>query len=143
MRLSIGALAACAALAAAGAASAAAPGQHHPVHHRHHRVDHSGRAQVGKASYYARSLTGAQTASGKTVKATKLTAASKTLPLGTKAKVTNLDTGKSVKITVTDRGPYKGHRILDVSREAATKLGMKHVGVATVRVQPIAVPPAK
>jgi len=125
-----------AALALAGAAGAA------PASHRHPPIDRSGRAEVGAASYYARSMTGAETASGKTLKASRMTAASKTLPLGTRAKVTDLDTGKSVRVTVTDRGPYVRHRILDVSRKAAAKLGMKRHGVAKVRVQPLKEPPA-
>ena len=112
MRTSIGAVALTAALAAFVSATAAAP------HHRH-PIDRSTRPQVGKASYYARSLAGGETASGKPETPSKLTAASKTLPLGTKAKVTNLDTGKSVHVTVTDRGPYVRHRIMDVSRKAA------------------------
>ena len=122
---------------AAGASAAVPPPAHRPP------IDHSRRPQVGKASYYARDLSGAVTASGKTEKATKMTAASKTLPLGTRAKVTNLDTGKSAKVTVTDRGPYVRHRIMDLSRKAATVLGMKHDGVATVKVQPLKEPPSK
>ena len=95
-------------------------------------------AQRGKASYYR--LTGQKTASGKTMKAGKLTAASKTLPLGTKARVVNTETGKSVKVTVTDRGPYAKNRILDVSPKAADKLGMKADGVAQVKVKPLEIP---
>lgn len=100
----------------------------------------SARPQVGKASYYAKRFDGRTTASGKTLKSNKLTAASKTLPLGTKAKVTNLENGKSVLVTVTDRGPHVRRRILDVSRKAARRLGMKHEGVATVKVKPVAEP---
>jgi rare lipoprotein A len=104
--------------------------------HHHHRLPH---VQKGKASYYR--LPGRKTASGKTMKPHALTAASKTLPLGTKARVTNLETGKSVKVTVNDRGPYAKGRILDVSPKAAKVLGMKQDGVAPVKVKPVAPPP--
>jgi rare lipoprotein A len=86
---------------------------------------------------------GTKTAGGAPAKDGKLTAASKSLPLGTKAKVTNVETGKSVKVTVTDRGPYKKGRIIDVSRKAAVKLGMKDDGVAPVKVTPLKVPAEK
>jgi rare lipoprotein A len=66
-----------------------------------------------------------------------MTAASRTLPLGTVAKVTNQKTGQSVAVEVNDRGPYAKGRILDVSEKAATRLGMKHDGVAPVKVQPL------
>ena len=97
------------------------------------------RPQSGVASYYA-PAPGETTASGEPAKPNAMTAASPTLPFGTKAKVTDLTTGKSVKVTVTDRGPYAKHRILDVSPKAARKLGMKHRGVAKVRVKPLHVP---
>ena len=122
-------------LALIGATSAAgAP------HHAHHaRL----KAQTGKASYFSARKAGQTTAAGKPLQPNRLIAASRTLPLGAKAKVTNLKTGKSVKVTVTDRGPFAKHRILDVSPKAATKLGMKQAGVAPVRVKPIATPAKK
>jgi rare lipoprotein A len=68
-------------------------------------------------------------------------AASKTLPLGTIAKVTNLENGKSAVVTIEDRGPYVGGRIVDLSPATADKLGIsKQQGVAKVAVAPIAVP---
>ncbi len=67
-------------------------------------------------------------------------AASNTLPLGTKAKVTNAENGQSATITVQDRGPYAGGRILDVSPKTAEELGMTKSGTAPVIVAPIAVP---
>lgn len=100
----------------------------------------SARPQVGKASFYGPHMAGRKTASGTKLQPSKLTAASKTLPLGSKAEVTNLANGKSVAVTVTDRGPHVRHRILDVSTKAATRLGMKHDGVAVVKVQPLTVP---
>jgi rare lipoprotein A len=128
-------LAACA-LACLAAAPALA------AHHRHH-LDHSGRPQSGVASYYRPTASGRRTASGTRPTPGKLTAASKTLPLGTRAKVVNKETGKSVNVTVTDRGPYARHRVLDVSPKAAQHLGMTHDGVAPVKVQPLHEPAAK
>ncbi len=100
------------------------------------------RTQTGKASYYGVHSAGKTTASGAPFKPNRMVAASPTLPLGTKAKVTNLETGKSVAVTVGDRGPYAKGRILDVSPKAADKLEMKQDGVATVKVQPLSVPPS-
>jgi rare lipoprotein A (peptidoglycan hydrolase) len=97
--------------------------------------------QTGVASYFGHAQAGKTTASGDRAKpASTLTAASPTLPLGTKAKVVNEDTGKSVKVTVVDRGPYAKHRVIDVSAKAARRLEMKKTGVAHVKVQPIQVP---
>jgi len=98
-------------------------------------------AQTGVASYYAKSLAGKPTASGEPHEPNSLTAASRSLPLGTTAKVTNTENGRSVTVEVNDRGPYVKNRILDVSRKAAERLGFKHDGVAKVAVQPVAGPP--
>lgn len=110
---------------------------------RPHRVDRTGRTQVGRASFEGRADAGKTTASGKPFAPGKLTAASPTLPLGTKAQVTNTANGKSVDVTVTDRGPYARKRILDVTPKAATKLGLKRKGVAKVVVKPLREPPPK
>jgi len=107
-------------------------------HQPPHQV--STRSEVGRASYYGRRHAGKTTASGSIFNPSKLTAASPHLPLGTKAKVINLRNGRSVDVTVTDRGPVVGHRILDVSAKAADRLGMRKAGVATVKVTPIAEP---
>ncbi|MDB5492779.1 MAG: hypothetical protein JWP86_116 [Phenylobacterium sp.] len=117
-------------------ASSALAAAHHP------HIDRSGKPQSGVASYYGVHAAGKKTASGKKLAPNKLTAASRTLPLGTKAKVTNAETGQSVGVTVTDRGPYAKQRILDVSPKAAQHLGMKDDGVAKVKVQPLQEPPA-
>jgi rare lipoprotein A len=109
-----------------------------PAHHSKSHTTH--RTQVGKASYYGAHHAGKTMANGKAMRPSTMIAASKTLPLGTTAKVTNLDTGKSVHVTVADRGPYVGNRILDVSTKAADKLDMKEDGVAQVKVQPLSVP---
>ncbi|MDB5450547.1 MAG: septal ring lytic transglycosylase RlpA family protein [Phenylobacterium sp.] len=106
----------------------------------HPKVDASARPQTGKASYYGTHEAGEKTASGAPLAPDRMTAASPTLPLGTKAKVTNAETGKSVHVTVTDRGPYTKNRILDVTPKAAKQLGMKDSGVSTVKVQPLQLP---
>ncbi|WP_207801781.1 septal ring lytic transglycosylase RlpA family protein [Phenylobacterium hankyongense] len=116
---------------AAAAAEARAPPQ---------RPEVAAKPQTGKASYYGTHDAGEKTASGARFAPDKMTAASPTLPLGTKAKVTNAETGKSVHVTVTDRGPYAKNRILDVTPKAAKQLGMKESGVSTVKVQPLHVP---
>jgi rare lipoprotein A len=100
----------------------------------------STRSQVGRASYYSPRFEGRRTASGAEFRSDELTAASMTLPLGTRAKVTNLMNGSSVEVTVTDRGPHGGRRIMDLSAAAARRLGMIRTGVAMVRVTPLAAP---
>jgi len=67
-------------------------------------------------------------------------AAHRTLPLGTKAEVTNLENGRKVTVEVEDRGPYARNRVIDLSPRNAEELGMKHAGHAPVRVTPIEVP---
>jgi rare lipoprotein A len=88
---------------------------------------------TGKASYYDYR---GRTASGQKVGA--LTAAHRTLPFGTRVKVTNLRNNKSMLIIVSDRGPFLKSRIVDVSRAAAVALGFHDQGVATVRIETIA-----
>lgn len=83
----------------------------------------------GDASYYASFFKGRPTASGERYDPHKMTAANRTLPLGTRLRVTRLDTGKSVVVRVNDRGPFgKRRRILDLSRAAAEQLDMIGVG---------------
>ena len=91
--------------------------------------------QHGTASYYSDRLAHKKTADGSRYRQTDLTAASPSLPLGTKAKIVNKANGKSVDVRVTDRGPHKRGRIIDVSKEAADRLGMKKDGIAQVEVQ--------
>jgi rare lipoprotein A len=98
-------------------------------------------AQTGVASYYAKGLAGRPTASGEPHEPNALTAASPSLPLGTRAKVTNTGNGRSVTVKVNDRGPYARNRILDLSRRAAERLGFEHEGLAKVAVQPLDAPP--
>jgi len=78
---------------------------------------------------------GKKTANGETFDDSKFTAAHKTLPLGSKARVTNIDTGGSVEVEINDRGPYVNGRIIDLSHAAAKALGIIDAGIAMVRVE--------
>lgn len=106
-----------------------------------HRPD--GPVQTGKASWYGRDFHGRPTASGETYDMYKLTAAHRTLPLGTRAQVTNLDNDRKVVVKVNDRGPFVGRRIMDVSYGAAEKLGMLDAGIANVRIEVINSPESR
>jgi rare lipoprotein A len=91
--------------------------------------------QTGKASSYGEEFHGKTTANGEKFDKNDLTAAHPTLPLGTKAKVTNLETGKSVDVRINDRGPYVKGRDIDVSQGAAKKLGISKSGIAPVKIE--------
>jgi rare lipoprotein A (peptidoglycan hydrolase) len=91
--------------------------------------------QVGNASWYGPAQDGKETASGETFDQNELTAAHRTLPLGTKAVVTNLETGKSVTVRINDRGPFVKGRKIDLSRAAARKIGMTKKGVTKVKIE--------
>lgn len=91
--------------------------------------------QVGQASWYGPGFHGRKTASGTRFNQYALTAAHRSLPLGTRARVTNLKNGKKVLVTINDRGPYYGGRIIDLSRAAAKQLAMN--GTAPVRIEAI------
>jgi rare lipoprotein A len=105
-----------------------------------HGVDHSGRKQVGRASFYAREFTDRKMASGNRFNPNSDVAASKSLPLGTTAKVINLRNGMTATIRVEDRGPFIDGRIVDVTPKVANQLGMQKAGVVPVVVAPIVVP---
>ncbi|SAK47210.1 RlpA-like lipoprotein [Caballeronia pedi] len=105
-------------------------------------LDHSGRARKGKASYYSRKFYKKKMADGSQMNPQSNVAASKTLPLGTKARVTNLENGSSEVVEIKDRGPYAKDRIVDVSPQTADKLGLKKDGTAPVEVKPLEVPQA-
>lgn len=92
-------------------------------------------SQTGKASYYAKKFNGRRTASGEKFRSSKRTAAHRTLPFGTKVKVTNLKNGRSVKVKINDRGPFVAGRIIDLSRKAARKIGILDEGVGSVRIE--------
>lgn len=88
----------------------------------------------GTASFYGPGLWGNKTASGERLKRGDFTAASRTLSFGTCLDVLNLDNGKRVRVRVNDRGPYAGHRLIDVSYAAGRALGMLEHGLARVRL---------
>jgi peptidoglycan lytic transglycosylase len=94
-------------------------------------------AQIGVASFYHSALVGRLTANGERYDERALTAAHRTLDLGTRVRVTNLENRKSVVVTVNDRGPYAKGRIIDLSRRAARVLGFVHDGVTRVKVEPL------
>jgi len=105
------------------------------------KLDRSGRARVGKASFYADRFGGRKMADGTPMHLQGNNAASKTLPLGTTAVVTNLKTNRRAIVTIRDRGPYVKGRIVDLSPSTAQKIGLQRKqGVTKVEVAPLAVP---
>lgn len=92
-------------------------------------------SQRGKASYYARMHHGGRTANGETHDQNALVAAHRSLPFGTKVRVTNLSNGKQVTVRINDRGPFRRGRIIDLSRAAAQQIDMLKKGVVTVRIE--------
>jgi len=104
--------------------------RHVPAPERHFASTGSG-AGGGLASFYTED---SKTASGEKYDPTELTAAHPTLPFGTRLRVTNTTTGKSVTVRVNDRGPYVPGRVVDVSYSAAQALGMVHSGTANVKL---------
>lgn len=95
------------------------------------QAHHTGN-ECGRASWYA--LT-SQTASGEMMDPSKMTAAHKTLPFGTQVEVTDRRTGRSVTVRINDRGPFIRGRIIDISKEAARRLGMVRSGVVSVCIR--------
>jgi len=95
------------------------------------------KAQVGVASWYGPDKDGRLTASGAVFNAGKLTAAHRSLPFNTRVKVTNLRNGKSVDVVINDRGPGIPGRTIDLSEQAARKLGMTEKGLAPVKIVPL------
>ncbi len=93
--------------------------------------------QTGKASFYADKFEGKPTASGEKYKHSKLSAAHKTLPFGTKVRVTNIANNQFVEVVINDRGPYVDGRIIDLSKAAAEKLGFVNQGLAEVSLEVI------
>jgi peptidoglycan lytic transglycosylase len=94
-----------------------------------------GSREIGKAAWY--NLVGGYTSTGERLDTVTATAAHRTLPLSSYAKVTNLDTGRSVIVRINDRGPWTRRFIIDLSPRAADALAMKRAGVASVIVEPI------
>lgn len=98
------------------------------------------RTQRGRASFYANHFHGKRMANGQRFNRNSNAAASRTLPLGTQARVKNLENGRTALVTIQDRGPYKRGRVIDVSPRVATQLGMREAGVVMVEVVPINIP---
>ena len=96
-----------------------------------------GYVETGKASYYSDKLKGNKMANGQRYRPGKRTAAHKKLPFGTKVKVINPRNGRSVKVMITDRGPFAPGRIIDLSKSAARKLDMQKSGVVPVQMKVI------
>jgi rare lipoprotein A len=94
-----------------------------------------GYEKIGIASFYANSFYGKKTASGEKLKKTKLTAAHKKFPFNTLVEVTNLANRKSVIVRITDRGPYKKGRVIDLSEAAAKRLNLKKIGLVRVKIK--------
>ncbi len=99
-----------------------------------------GQTQKGVASYYHDGLHGRKTASGEVYKKGIRSAAHKSLPLGTKVRVTKVSNGESIVVRINDRGPFVKGRIIDLSRRAARDLGIIQKGVAKVEVEVLSVP---
>ncbi len=107
-----------------------------PVGH----TDNSGRREKGGASYYDRRFANRKMADGRRMNPNANIAASKTLPLGSVAKVTNLNNGKTATVKIEDRGPYVNGRVVDLAPKVADELDLKRNGVAAVEVKPITLP---
>jgi rare lipoprotein A len=103
-------------------------------------IDHSGRKEKGRASYYAKHFANRKMADGRRMNPNADIAASKNLPLGSVAKVTNLDNGKTATVKIEDRGPYVGGRVVDLAPKVADQLDIKEKGVSPVEVKPITLP---
>ncbi len=99
------------------------------------RSPDTSRSEMGLASWYGEPHHGQPTASGEIFDMTQLTAAHRTLPLGTRLRVVNLENGRIVRVRVNDRGPYVDGRVLDLSREAARALDMVERGVVPVKLE--------
>ena len=135
MRRAIGVSLACLAISATAGAKAgerAAPTEGPPD-----SMYAAGQTQVGKAAWY--NWVGSRTASGEILDWVTPTAAHRSLPLASYAKVTNLDTGRAVIVKINDRGPYRRRFIIDLSPRAAEAIDVVRTGVAAVAVEPVAV----
>ena len=97
----------------------------------------TGKAEFGKASYYAMKYQFRKTASGERLNQFSLTAAHRTLPFGTKVKVTNIKNNKSVKVRINDRGPFIKGRVIDLTRSAFSSIGNLKSGLINVKVEVI------
>jgi rare lipoprotein A len=98
-------------------------------------------ALEGEASWYGASLAGRRTASGERFDPQAWTAAHRSLPFGTWVEVVRVDTGRSVRVRINDRGPFAAGRVIDLSQRAAAHLDMLRRGVASVRITVVSTPP--
>lgn len=89
-------------------------------------------AQCGGASWYGPGFNGKRAASGEIFNENAMTAAHRSLPFGTKVTVTDQRTGKEIQVTINDRGPFHGSRIIDLSKAAASQLGFRNRGTTSV-----------
>ncbi|MCB1473019.1 MAG: septal ring lytic transglycosylase RlpA family protein [Rhodobiaceae bacterium] len=99
------------------------------------RTDAAAATYSGRASWYGSQFHGRKTASGERFNMNAMTAAHRSLPFGTRVRVTNKRNGRSVVVRINDRGPFSGGRILDVSKAAANRLGLIATGTAPVTLQ--------
>jgi rare lipoprotein A len=90
---------------------------------------------TGQASWYGPGFFGNRTASGEVLRPGTLTAAHRTLPFGTKVRVTNMSNGRSAIVRINDRGPFHGRRVIDLAHGAANKLGVISSGLASVKLE--------
>lgn len=102
----------------------------------------AGKSQTGKASFYSHKLAGKRMASGARMDPGSNNAASRTLPLGTRARVTNMHNGKSAVVVIQDRSPHVKGRIIDLLPATAKAMGVGKQGVVLVEVTPIGAPPS-
>ncbi len=105
------------------------------------RASPIGSGHLTLASWYGPGFNGQRTSSGEIFRENRLTAASRTLPMGSQMRVTNLNNGRSVVVRINDRGPYVHGRGIDLSKGAAREIGLMHTGVARVRLTSFDEPP--
>lgn len=109
-------------------------GRPHPPPEVQARPVAGGHSETGFASWYGKKYHGRTTASGERYDMNRLTAAHRTLPFGTRVRVTNLENGREVEVRINDRGPFRNNRILDLSYAAAQELLMVEQGVIRVQI---------
>lgn len=95
----------------------------------------SAQMMAGTASWYGPGFHGRRTASGERFDQNALTAAHRSLPFGTRVRVTNQANGESVIVRINDRGPFHGNRVIDLSREAAAEIGLLRAGIGRVTIE--------
>jgi rare lipoprotein A len=119
---------------------AAAPSAESPVAAK---ATKSTKSMNGLAAVYSDKFIGRKTASGQKFCQRQLTAAHRSLPLGTKVRVTNIRNSKSIEVCINDRGPFHARRVIDLSTAAAEKVGMGRKGIALVKLEVVSEPSVK